>query len=82
MLGILSQYIHISNYPRIYFKYCTVLFVSYTSVKLRGCVCRSLQNIYAFDLEVLPLDIYPQDVIVMCTRYICSVEYSSIVRDI
>lgn len=55
MLGILPQYIHITNHPRMYFKYCTVLFVSYTSVKLRVCVWGSLQNIYAFDLEVLPL---------------------------
>ena len=35
-VGILSQGIHISNDHVVHFKYSTILFVNYTSVKLGG----------------------------------------------
>ena len=33
--GILSQCVDISNYHDVHFKYLTILFVSYTSMKLK-----------------------------------------------
>lgn len=36
IVGILSQYIHISNYFIVYFKYITILCVNYTLIKLEG----------------------------------------------
>lgn len=35
MVGIPSQYIHVSNDHVIHFKYITILFVNYTSVKVK-----------------------------------------------
>ena len=33
--GILSQYIHVSDYRDVHFKYLTILYVNYNSMKLK-----------------------------------------------
>lgn len=35
MMGTLSQCIHVSNPPVVNFKYLTILFVNYTTIKLK-----------------------------------------------
>ena len=47
-----SQWIRISNHHDVYFKYLTILFVNYTSVKPKKRNKESmLSNIFIFQLE-------------------------------